>query len=101
MNIIGKWYQITCKISFISHIVYYKFLSIVNISCQPPPGYYPNNTDIGYQGSHVPSYGSTAIIVPEIILVGGCPACRVCIGFLLFKCYIFVYIYYKVKKNYI
>ncbi|GAB1869226.1 Membrane protein BRI3 [Camponotus japonicus] len=49
----------------------------VNISCQPPPGYYPSNTDTGYQGSHIPSYGSTAIIVPEIILVGGCPACRV------------------------
>lgn len=53
----------------------------MNISCQPPPGYYPSNTDTGYQGSHVPSYGSTAIIVPEIILVGGCPACRVCIVF--------------------
>ncbi|XP_072763132.1 membrane protein BRI3-like [Anoplolepis gracilipes] len=51
----------------------------VNIPCQPPPGYYPN-TDTGHQGNYVPSYGSvhsTAIIVPEIILVGGCPACRV------------------------
>lgn len=70
----------------------------MNISCQPPPGYYPSNTDTGYQGTPVPSYGSTAIIVPEIILVGGCPACRVCIVFLLFKCYVFVYTYYKVKK---
>ncbi|KAL6421487.1 hypothetical protein ACFW04_014072 [Cataglyphis niger] len=46
----------------------------------PPPGYYPNNTDTGYQENYVSSYGSvhsTAIIVPEIILVGGCPACRV------------------------
>ncbi|CAL1678884.1 unnamed protein product [Lasius platythorax] len=52
----------------------------VNLPWQPPPGYYPSNTDTGYQGSYVPSYGSvhsTAIIVPEIILVGGCPACRV------------------------
>lgn len=60
----------------------------VNTSWQPPPGYYPNNIDPGYQpgyqpsyqGSHIPSYGSThstAIIVPEIIIVGGCPACRV------------------------
>jgi len=51
----------------------------VNTSWQPPPGYYPNNNPI-YQGTHVPSYGSThstAIIVPEIIIVGGCPACRV------------------------
>lgn len=53
----------------------------MNTLWQSPPGYYPNNIDPGYQGSHVPSYGSThstAIIVPEIIIVGGCPACRVC-----------------------
>jgi len=56
----------------------------VNTSWQLPPGYYPNNTDpgyqSGYQGSHIPSCGSTdstTIIVPEIIIVGGCPACRV------------------------
>lgn len=51
-----------------------------NVSWQPPPGYYPNNINPNYQGSYVPSYGSThstAIIVPEIIIVGGCPACRV------------------------
>lgn len=62
----------------------------VNVPYQPPPGYYPNNTDTGYQENYIPSYGSvhsTAIIVPEIILVGGCPACRVCIDFLLFECY--------------
>ncbi|XP_011171530.1 brain protein I3 isoform X3 [Solenopsis invicta] len=53
----------------------------VNTSWQPPPGYYPNNIDpADYQGNNIPSYGSTlstAIIVPEIIIVGGCPACRV------------------------
>ncbi|XP_012216504.1 membrane protein BRI3 [Linepithema humile] len=72
----------------------------VNTAWQPPPGYYPSNTNagpyvhsyagsnvgpnvnsnVGNQGNYVPSYGSThstAIIVPEIILVGGCPACRV------------------------
>ncbi|XP_029159153.1 brain protein I3 [Nylanderia fulva] len=51
-----------------------------NPSWQLPPGYYPSNIDATYQGNYVPSYGSvhsTAIIVPEIILVGGCPACRV------------------------
>lgn len=76
------------KYCLFSYIVYYKFLLLVNVPYQPPPGYYPNNTDISYQENHVPSYGSvhsTAIIVPEIILVGGCPACRVCIDFLLFK----------------
>lgn len=79
-----------CKALFISHIVYCQFLLLVNVPYQPPPGYYPNNTDTGYQENYIPSYGSvhsTAIIVPEIILVGGCPACRVCIDFLLFECY--------------
>lgn len=87
---------------FVSYISCCKFLSLANPPWQPPPGYYPSNTDATYQGSYVPSYGSvhsTAIIVPEIILIGGCPACRVYIDFF---CYlnvnIFVYTCYKVKE---
>lgn len=48
-------------------------------SWQPPPGYYPASGGIN-QGSPVPSYGatqSTTVFVPEIIIVGACPACRV------------------------
>ncbi|XP_053982904.1 brain protein I3 [Hylaeus anthracinus] len=44
-----------------------------------PPGYYPS-TGATNTSNYVPSYGSTqstTVIVPEIILVGGCPACRV------------------------
>ncbi|KAF7993476.1 hypothetical protein HCN44_010071 [Aphidius gifuensis] len=48
-----------------------------NTSWQPPPGYYP--TYQNSQSNSVPCYGSTTttVIVPEIILVGSCPACRV------------------------
>ncbi|KAK0168081.1 hypothetical protein PV327_001919 [Microctonus hyperodae] len=45
-------------------------------SWQPPPGYYPSN-NIPYQNASIPSYGTTTtVIVPEIILVNACPACR-------------------------
>ncbi|XP_043280794.1 brain protein I3 isoform X2 [Venturia canescens] len=49
-------------------------------SWQPPPGYYPTSGTPN-PSQQIPSYGSTAplttVIVPEIILVGACPACRV------------------------
>lgn len=48
-------------------------------SWQPPPGYYPVEM-ANRQGAYIPSYGSTqstTVIMPEIILVGACPACRV------------------------
>ncbi|XP_034944638.1 brain protein I3 [Chelonus insularis] len=46
-------------------------------SWQPPPGYYPSN-GAPYQSASIPSYGTTTtVVVPEIIFVGACPACRV------------------------
>ncbi|OXU28630.1 hypothetical protein TSAR_015447 [Trichomalopsis sarcophagae] len=50
-----------------------------NASWQPPPGYYPTS-DPQYHSFQPSNYGathSTTVIVPEIILVGACPACRV------------------------
>lgn len=57
----------------------------VNTSWQPPPGYYRNTGGAPF-ANNVPFYGatgttgdtrSTTIIVPDTILVGGCPACTV------------------------
>ncbi|XP_006607389.1 brain protein I3 [Apis laboriosa] len=48
-------------------------------SWPPPPGYYPSVSETNSH-NYVPSYGSTqstTIIMPEIIFVGRCPACRV------------------------
>ncbi|XP_078042901.1 membrane protein BRI3 [Augochlora pura] len=66
-------------------------------SAPPPPGYYPS---VNRTNNHnfVLSYGSTqstAVIVPDIIVVGECPACRVgimeddysCLGLLCAICF--------------
>ncbi|XP_011499297.1 PREDICTED: brain protein I3 [Ceratosolen solmsi marchali] len=48
-------------------------------SWQPPPGYYPSSeTQFStYQPNSYGTIHTTRVIVPEIILVGACPACRV------------------------
>ncbi|XP_012271596.1 brain protein I3 [Orussus abietinus] len=55
------------------------YSSIINpqecVTLHPPPGYYPNTGVTNSQG-----YGaapSTTVIMPEIIVIGTCPACRV------------------------
>ncbi|KAG7208278.1 hypothetical protein KM043_014521 [Ampulex compressa] len=51
----------------------------INNVGHPPPGYY-SATGVRNPSNYIPSYGSTqstTIIVPDIIMVGGCPACRV------------------------
>ncbi|XP_076180885.1 membrane protein BRI3 isoform X1 [Ptiloglossa arizonensis] len=46
-------------------------------SWPPPPGYYFSATNTSNVGTCYGSTGSTVMDMPEIILVGGCPACKV------------------------
>ncbi|KOC67912.1 Brain protein I3 [Habropoda laboriosa] len=63
---------------------YYSMQSGGSTSWPPPPGYYPGTGAPSSMqptyGSMQPAYGSvhsTTIVLPNTVLAGGCPACRV------------------------